>query len=125
MNKQGQKIAIAAACGTHKILVDEPNHLEVQDINGLVAVYESSGFSKPFPYIEPLDYLNDLNAMHKAEKYISDYRWPLYVKNLKKLVRNGVDESIEIHATAAQRAEAFIKTLNLTLKADCIASLSA
>lgn len=122
MTPEQQKIAIATACGTHKILVDEPNHLEVQDRNGLVAVYESSGFSKPFPYIEPLDYLNDLNAMHEAEKVLTREQTDEYVTTL---CLEAQPYPKLHHATATQRAKAFIKTLNLTLKANCIASLSA
>lgn len=126
MNEKKQRIAIATACGTHKILVDEPNHLEVQDINGLVAVYESSGFYKPFPYIEPLDYLNDLNAMHEAwrdyfgffsEEWVDAHRTLIKVVNQHLDPKSTEDEiyyaAAIANATAAQRAEAFIKTLNL------------
>ena len=53
------------------------------------------------------DYLNDLNAMHEAEKIMSyDEFDEYYVQLSMKMVR-------PFHATAAQRAEAFLKTLNL------------
>lgn len=54
------------------------------------------------------DYLNDLNAMHEAEKlkiigteYESDYCMYLY------------ENAHQCFATATQRAEAFLRTLNL------------
>jgi hypothetical protein len=56
------------------------------------------------------DYLNDLNAMHEAEKMLnseSGYHgiggYGLYLVALEH----------NVSATAAQRAEAFLKTLNL------------
>ncbi len=62
------------------------------------------------------DYLHDLNAMHEAEKIIRSkpnkrngqvYAY-LYESELSSLTGG---ESI--YATAAQRAEAFLKTINL------------
>lgn len=51
------------------------------------------------------DYLNDLNAMHEAEKVLfGKVGWVHYSQVL--LLGN-------THATAAQRAEAFGRTLNL------------
>lgn len=59
----------------------------------------------------PSDYCNDLNAMHEAEKIFCNY-------SLKLEYADGVaftcDENLRfnaIHATARQRAEAFLRTL--------------
>lgn len=59
---------------------------------------------------KPADYPADLNAMHEAEKvkiirteYESDYCMYLY------------ENAHQSFATAAQRAEAFLRTLNLWL----------
>ena len=52
---------------------------------------------------ECLDYTSDLNAMHEAEKVLSNNQWLDYVGALNQ----------NVAATAAQRAEAFLKTLNL------------
>jgi hypothetical protein len=59
------------------------------------------------------DYFNDLNACHEAEKTIcgENFDTPLWVSFLCNLDR--VVNKRRAHATAAQRAEAFGKTLNL------------
>jgi len=72
-------------------------------------------------HYSPPDYFNDLNAMHEAEKVIIikegndpvfDFPWPFrYAVEMSKLELVG--EIAKLHATAAQRAEAFGKTLNL------------
>lgn len=61
----------------------------------------------------PPDYLNDLNAMREAEATIrhDGYRWGIYVT--RELPRVSQDIT---HATAAQRAEAFLKALSLWKK---------
>lgn len=64
------------------------------------------------------DYLNDLNAMHEAEKLIHDSWWNQYVVNLAYLVRGQAsgdsghsrDYATE-HASAPQRAEALLRTI--------------
>lgn len=55
------------------------------------------------------DYLNDLNAMHEAEATLSDEQ--------KDVMQIHMDYSVGVkwprwHATAAERAEAFLLTLN-------------
>ena len=55
------------------------------------------------------DYLNDLNAIHEAEKVLNPSQEQLYFEKLHE-----VSGSLAFYrATAAQRAEAFLKTLNL------------
>ena len=66
--------------------------------------------TKPFEDIGFLlvpDYLNDLNAMHEAEKHIPDSLWNQYCDLLERLSKEG--ESI--HATASEKAEAFVLTM--------------
>jgi hypothetical protein len=66
------------------------------------------------------DYLNDLNAMHEAEKVLTEgnQKWN-YIDLLHRLVGiQNKDEGIgcayaTTFSTAAQRAEAFLRTLNL------------
>lgn len=69
------------------------------------------------------DYLNDLNAMHEAEKVLGD-KWMPYASKLLEITTgcgpnmplgflNGGTLCAAVHATAAQRAEAFLKALNL------------
>ncbi len=56
------------------------------------------------------DYLNDLNAMHEAEKVLVREQRFAYWHELNNIVMGTVHVAF---ATAAQRAEAFLKTLNL------------
>jgi len=91
MNPEQQRIAIAEACGKwhsgwpHEYMnqADRLRHIP--------------------------DYLNDLNAMHEAEKLLVRLKWVSYLRRLQTLC----DESVTwpIHATAAQRAEAFLRTI--------------
>jgi hypothetical protein len=60
---------------------------------------------------DPPDYLNDLNAMHEAEMTLAnDPKFHAYEASLDKVVPMS---QRWIFATAAQRAEAFLKALNL------------
>ena len=52
------------------------------------------------------DYCNDLNAMHEAEKVLNKEQWVAYGRELSRL-----NVFPMVHATAAQRAEAFLRTL--------------
>ncbi len=63
-----------------------------------LAIAEACGWSMSGHYP---DYLNDLNAMHEAEKLLSRDQWSDYTSRLPK------------HYSAEQAAEAFLKTLNL------------
>lgn len=68
------------------------------------------GRPPPLGVREPLDYLNDLNAMHSAEMGINDPdKWDRYYDSLDTIC-----EASEIDArsaTAAQRADALLLTL--------------
>ena len=64
-------------------------------------------------YNSGINYCNDLNAMHDAEKVLApknwnnfSEKWHDYYKNLRR-----GDAGRAIHATARQRAEAFLRTL--------------
>ena len=68
------------------------------------------------------DYLNDLNAMHEAEKMLWGMDWSnryAFNDNLANTLkgrtvnRNEWDAETLLDATAAQRAEAFLRTLDL------------
>jgi len=63
--------------------------------------------------IKAPDYLNDLNAMHEAEGWLSGPQRSAFSHWLHKIVKGNLWGAFEIvHASAAQRAEAFLKTLN-------------
>lgn len=69
-------------------------------------------------YIENIpDFCNDLNAMHEAEKrLLNDEQWLEYREELRNVVLGGIRMvsqwcKADLHATALQRAKAFLKTL--------------
>lgn len=104
MTPEQKRIAIAKACGW-----TDCEHIEslglCKGIHKNVRDQYDSGHS------ELPDYLNDLNAMHKAEATMGDPQlWMEYEDNLAKVMNH---VGWIWHATAAQRAEAFGKTLNL------------
>ena len=100
MTPENQQIAIAEACGW-KI--------------GKIGNNVSNPQGDERPYEEVPDYLNDLNAMHEAEKVILKHGWLTYIDWLVYIMFGKQDiPSIYygniLHATAAQRAEAFLRT---------------
>jgi hypothetical protein len=97
MTPEQQRIAIAEACGwTYKSAV---NFWERND----QLVHGDKGQPTYLP-----NYLNDLNAMHEAEKVLTNEQLEVYCNILHK-PNHGVYWAI--HATAAQRAEAFLRTI--------------
>lgn len=69
----------------------------------------------PMKGAETPDYLNDLNAMHEAEKTLAPIKIRRYVGELWfTMCEDNVAGQMEIgtiHATARQRAEAFLRTI--------------
>ena len=129
MTPEKQRIAIAEACG-YKI-IDSPTaegfvRLQKPDGNPVCSVGEESRdniWPAAITWNWIPDYLNDLNAVHEAEKTLDDgVLWRGYLNQLWEVVcpernqMNGLDAAtglLLVHATAAQRAEAFLKTLSL------------
>lgn len=103
MSPEKKRIAIAEACGWNLRCTLAPMSPE-----GCVGL--------PVP-----DYLNDLNAMHEAEKILTNNQRRFYasvliqVHPLKYDPREGEDQNMKlfliVSMTAAQRAEAFLKTI--------------
>lgn len=63
-------------------------------------------------------YFEDLNAVHKLEKLLTDEQWVIYRDNIRLIVLGPIRMvsqflKADIHATADQRSEAIGKTLNL------------
>lgn len=54
-----------------------------------------------------------LNAMHEAEKQVWGRDWGEYYRELCSVCKNPYADERAIFATAAQRAEAFLRILNL------------
>lgn len=82
-------------------------------------IYDSDsvwGDTPPLP-----DYCNNLNAMHEAEKVLTEKQWNKYVVVLARTIANQFDPNVKVSvptnvliaATAEQRAEALLRTLNL------------
>jgi hypothetical protein len=106
MTKEQINIAIAEACGFHQ---EEP-WSDGRECWGHKDYPLHVGFEK-IP-----DYCNDLNAMHEAENHLpsdkkEDYWYQLY-ENCRRSVFSRVEDNYKmLHATASQRAEAFLKTI--------------
>jgi hypothetical protein len=112
MNKTKQRIAIAKACGWKDIkrvwmYVSDTSMEGYATLSGILTDNKRE--------ILP-NYLEDLNTMHEAESIIYP-RWDTYFSMLISVRwRDAGDHPADLspaRATAAQRAEAFLKTLNL------------
>lgn len=98
MTPEQQRIKIAEACGwwgnCKENCMQPPNCTDM--------------------YCEIPNYCNDLNAMHETEKFLTNDQWLDY--DLELMVITNCDDIVQkkrISATAKQRAEAFLRTLNL------------
>lgn len=129
MKPEAQRIAIAKACEvcthTEKEWVDGGSESNDYELCKKCGAAETMGGSlSPFKNVP--DYLNDLNAMHEAVQRFryTDTGSTLWASNQGHLMtiiardlsiaRDCVSFMWEVqNATAAQRAEAFLRTLNL------------
>lgn len=112
MTPEAQRITIAKACGWHicapHVGPDIPEHLIAWERIGAVVMAPS------LP-----NYLTDLNAMHEAESELSHTQYLYFTQRLDEICLRDADqnepsiESYSAYATAAKRAEAFLRTLNL------------
>jgi hypothetical protein len=105
MTEQEQRIAIAEVRGWYDI--GEPTW------NRRVLGRLGQGPLRNIP-----DYPQDLNAMHEAEKVLTEKHVRSYAFILAQVLDTIPtvdldDQFLNIHATAAQRAEAFLRTFNL------------
>lgn len=102
MTPEEQRIAIAEVCGWTKVPMT-------------ATLWQHEAF--PGQLFEPgelPDYLADLNAMHEAEKVLTRGQRIRFVSELCGIVGvkwRPTSHFDSIHATAAQRAEAFCRTL--------------
>lgn len=107
MTPEAQRIAIAEKCG-----IQDPrwtaDGLIRNKLRGWVGPDDNTGRSVDVP-----DYLNDLNAMHEAEKTLTPEQDEVYHRILADECSHVRAFRFAIHSTAAQRAEAFLRTLNL------------
>jgi len=112
MTEDQQSIAIAKALGWKQLDWTRMVGLPPDGITGTAL-----GYNVP-------DYPNDLNAMFDAEVLLIDEpeKWNEYVRKVHWIVSEWVNANFDlreqmvglaIHATAHQRAEAFLRTLGL------------
>lgn len=111
MTLEQQRIAIAKACGWKWL--DHPDTLDRTKTFQLQGKWVlSPSDTLEFPHDAP-DYLNDLNAMYEAMETLTDdqlFTMSRWLQHCTRPVWMGV---AVMHSKAAQRAEAFLKTLNL------------
>jgi len=98
---EAQRIAIAEACGWTNVTPRIVKNVKHKGDDITVGIWSDDGWIP--------DYLNDLNAMHEAEKVLVSLQWVSYLRRLQTLCYESVTWAI--HATAAQRAEAFLRTI--------------
>jgi hypothetical protein len=112
MKPEAQRIAIAEACGWTTIGTTG-NHGVPYGLHPI----ESKRSKHRLDDLP--DYLNDLNAMHEVEKVLNNAQWQTYLNKLEDITgaqNTGTWwECIQcaVQSTAAQRSEAFLRTLNL------------
>jgi hypothetical protein len=110
MTKEQINIAIAEACGMRGVWEKK---------------ITSCGCDGQWDYFNPQgnrlpDYCNDLNAMHEAEVTLDFEQAELFEDELYDVIfknNDGLENPLSCrfsvwHATARQRAEAFLKTIN-------------
>ena len=107
MNPEQQRVAIAEACGW-TAREDIENFWRAVDASGNMThelwMSERNVWSAGIP-----NYLNDLNAMHEAEKTLTDKAHEEFRLNLYDVI--GDDSRLIVSSTSTQRAEAFLRTI--------------
>lgn len=106
MNEQAQRIAIAEACGW-KI---DKRYPDTWTPPGEKPIIDTAYYTA-----RPPNYLQDLNAMHEAEKVLIGQTKQFAYENALAVVLKDTDcwNFDLLHATASRRAEAFLRTLKL------------
>lgn len=132
MKPEAQRIAIAEACGwtwwhceSLKTITFRDSPITELTLNGK-SVYDWKRIERPEKWqtiaLRCPNYLSDLNAMHSAEATLDPIQpentdevsrsWDEYETTLHHICEDDDPKHSEIHATAAQRAEAFLRTIN-------------
>ncbi len=117
MNKKAQQIAIAKACGWTVIPWEELENPRVAREKKQFCLDTEDTLCCWLP-----DYVGSLDAMNEAESILTfeSGQWKRYEYNLRMIlvvsgrsVCNTAQEHRFLRASAAARAEAFLRTLNL------------
>jgi len=108
MNPEAQRIAIAEACGWKRVHFEDKRFEQWPDF-----AWRSPDGKSQLGFSMLPDYLNDLNAMREAEGVLTEDQREEYCALL--LSEDPYPESSSrwscAHATATQRAEAFLRTI--------------
>lgn len=126
MTSAGINSAIAEACGWKNVHWYEDNS-GPGFWSGIPYISEEDVFKMDARKLDDLrkygthipDYCNDLNAMHEAEKVLNEEQWEFYMRCLVERESMWITSGRKLpdafkqitHATARQRAEAFIATI--------------
>lgn len=122
MTPEAQRIAIAEACGwrplksSPQIWYHDGLKRHAFPHGGLIHAQRMEKKLPCYEYLLP-DYLNDLNAMHEAEKTLKGMQcqnyqlWLIGFARGEHFIANKTPDCYEFHVTAAQRAEAFLRTI--------------
>ena len=108
MSPEKQRIAIATACGLQNVAPVVVKNVTHQGDDRTVGISSDSGWVP--------DYLNDLNACHEMEKVLMEKgvnAWWSYVAFINRHNPRPFGTETAVHAAAAQRCEAFLRTLEL------------
>ncbi len=116
MTDQEQNIAVAEACGWHHFIIND-------EYGNDRALRPTDKAVTGCVFTDLPNYGTDLNAMHEAEKFMMHKQWPKYVTQLARVIAIGrsrirdddtrvsVPTNMLLAATAAQRREAFLRTI--------------
>ena len=110
MTPEQQRIKIAEVLGWTRI---RPIDQATCDESLVGCGYEGMSRQRAGCYRPIPDYLNDLNACHEREKILNDKQGGDYDAMLWIIIHRDKTRPACWHASAAQRCEAFLKTLEL------------
>jgi hypothetical protein len=110
MSPEAQQIAIAGACGWTQV---EKRYHHVAGGSWITGIPPEGATLTDAP-----DYLGSLDAIHEAEKVLTNGNTHRFTLELEAILDDDHTDpsaaaAFDWHATAAQRAEAFLRTLNL------------
>lgn len=101
-------------------MTNEQINIAIAEMCGMRGVWEkkitSCGCDGQWDYFNPQgnrlpDYCNDLNAMHEAEKVLGEI-YSIKSCEYDDWLQSIIEHDQKWRATAAQRAEAFLRTIN-------------
>jgi len=118
MTPEKQRIAIAEACGWKWAKWGEPpgeaNRFLLPpsfEYKGSMLPCEKPSHGTPVSLTDIPDYLNDLNAMHEAEKVLTVRQSKDYWDELASMVPRNQGMFGVLHTSASFRAAAFLRTI--------------